>query len=181
MIPRRHDTLGPKEKERSSVLPDQDVRPREDCNVNLIENWNRAMLDIKVERYRPEYFEGVNSLWREVFPDGPPWDAADVAIPAKLAVQPELFIVALDGGQVVGSIIAGYDGHRGWIYMLAVSNSHRRRRIGSALVQEAQARLAAMGCQKINLQVRTSNAEVVEFYKKLGYTIEERISMGKRL
>jgi ribosomal protein S18 acetylase RimI-like enzyme len=139
------------------------------------------MLDIKVERYRSEYFEGVNSLWREVFPDDPPWNAADVAIPAKLAVQPELFIVALDGVQVVGSIIAGYDGHRGWIYMLAVSNSHRRRHIGSTLVQEAQARLAAMGCRKINLQVRTSNAAAVEFYKKLGYIIEERISMGKRL
>jgi ribosomal protein S18 acetylase RimI-like enzyme len=63
--------------------------------------------------------------------------------------------------------------------MLAVSNSHRRRHIGSALVQEAEARLAAMGCQKINLQVRTSNAAVAEFYKKLGYVIEERISSGR--
>ena len=139
------------------------------------------MLDIKVESYRSEYFEGVRSLWREAFPDDPPWNAANVAIPAKLAVQPELFFVALDGVEVVGSIVVGYDGHRGWLYMLAVSNSHRRRHIGSALVQEAEARLAAMGCQKINLQVRTSNAAVVEFYKKLSYMIEERISMGKRL
>jgi ribosomal protein S18 acetylase RimI-like enzyme len=138
------------------------------------------MLSIKVESYRSEYFEGVKSLWREVFPDDPPWNAVNVAIPAKLAVQPELFIVALDGVEVVGSIIAGYDGHRGWLYMLAVSNSHRRRRIGSALVQEAEARLAAMGCQKINLQVRTSNAEVVEFYKKFRYVVEERISMDER-
>ena len=126
------------------------------------------MLGIKVESYRSEYFEGVKSLWREVFPNGPPWNAANVAIPAKLAVQPELFFVAFDGAEVVGSIVAGYDGHRGWIYMLAVSNSHRRRHIGSALVQEAQARLAAMGCRKINLQVSTSNAAVVEFYKRLG-------------
>jgi ribosomal protein S18 acetylase RimI-like enzyme len=114
-------------------------------------------------------------------PDDPPWNAANVAIPAKLAVQPGLFFVALDGVEVVGSIVAGYDGHRGWLYMLAVSNSHRRRHIGSALVREAEARLVAIGCQKINLQVRTSNAAVVEFYKKLGYMIEERISMGKRL
>ena len=131
------------------------------------------MLGIKVESYRPEYFEGVKSLWREVFPDGLPWNAVSVAIPAKLAVQHELFIGALDGVEVLSSIIAGYDGHRGWLYMSAVSNSHRRRHIGSALVQEAEARLAAMGCQK-------SNAAVVEFYKKLGYVIEERISMGKR-
>jgi ribosomal protein S18 acetylase RimI-like enzyme len=139
------------------------------------------MLGIKFESYRSEYFEGVKSLWQELFPDGPPWNAANVAIPVKLAVQPELFFVAVDGVEVVGSIIAGYDGHRGWLYMLAVSNSHRRRHIGAALVQEAEARLAAMGCQKINLQVRTSNAAVVEFYKKLGYMIEERISMGKRV
>jgi hypothetical protein len=63
------------------------------------------MLDIKVERYRCEYFEGVNSLWQEVFPDSPAWNAVNVAIPAKLAVQPELFTVALDGSRVVGSII----------------------------------------------------------------------------
>jgi ribosomal protein S18 acetylase RimI-like enzyme len=138
------------------------------------------MFGIKVESYRSEYFEGVKFLWGEVFADGPPWNAANVAIPAKLALQPELFIVALDGVEVIGSIIAGYDGHRGWLYMLAVANSHRRRHIGSALVQEAEARLAAMGCQKINLQVRTPNAAVVEFYKKLGYGIEERISMSKR-
>jgi ribosomal protein S18 acetylase RimI-like enzyme len=149
-------------------------------SFNLIGIGVGTMLGIKVESYSSEYFEGVKSLWREVFPDGPPWNAANVAIPAKLAVQPELFIVALDGDEVVGSIIAGYDGHRGWLYMLAVSNSHRRRHIGSALVREAEARLAAKGCQKINLQVRTSNATVVEFYKKLGYVIEERISMGKR-
>jgi ribosomal protein S18 acetylase RimI-like enzyme len=107
-------------------------------------------------------------------------ECRELAIPAKLAVQPQLFIVALDGVEVAGSIIAGYDGHRGWLYMLAVSNSHRRQHIGSTLVREAEARLAALGCQKINLQVRASNAAVVEFYKKLGYVIEDRISMGKR-
>jgi hypothetical protein len=76
------------------------------------------MFGIKVESYRSEYFEGVKFLWREVFADGPPYNIANVAIPAKLAVQPKLFIVALDGVEVIGSIIAGYDGHRGWHYML---------------------------------------------------------------
>jgi hypothetical protein len=72
------------------------------------------MLGIKVESYGSEYFEGMKSLWREVFPDRPPWHAVNVAMPAKRAVQPELFTVALDG-VVVGSIIARYEGHRGWL------------------------------------------------------------------
>jgi ribosomal protein S18 acetylase RimI-like enzyme len=130
-----------------------------------------CLLRIARRGHRPVNLHTRASLGHGVF--------VECVIPAKLAVQPELFIVALDGVEVVGSIIAGYDGHRGWLYMLAVSNSHRRRHIGSALVQEAEARLAAMGCQKINLQVRTSNAAVAEFYKKLGYVIEERISSGR--
>jgi ribosomal protein S18 acetylase RimI-like enzyme len=82
---------------------------------------------------------------------------------------------------VIGSIMAGYDGHRGWLYAVAVLNSHRRRGVGTALVRGAEDRLRSMGCSKINLQVRASNATVVEFYKRLGYVIEERMSMGKRV
>jgi ribosomal protein S18 acetylase RimI-like enzyme len=111
--------------------------------------------------------------------DDPPWNAAEIAIRAKLAVQPDLFLVALDGDQVVGSIMAGYDGHRGWLYAVAVLNSHHRRGVGAALVHGAEDRLQSAGCDKINLQVRASNGAVVEFYKRVGYVIEERISIGK--
>jgi ribosomal protein S18 acetylase RimI-like enzyme len=96
-------------------------------------------------------------------------------------VQPELLLVAVDAELVVGSIIAGYDGHRGWLYAVAVLNSHCRQGIGTALVGAAEARLRSMGCSKINLQVRSTNATVVAFYRRLGYLIEERTSMGKRL
>ena len=123
----------------------------------------------------------MNALWLEGFPGDPPWNRADVAIPAKLAIQPELFLVALDEDRVVGSIMAGYDGHRGWLYAVAVSNNHRRQGIGSALVQEAELRLAALGCHKINLQIRTSNSAVGAFYKHLGYGTEDRICMGKHI
>lgn len=75
--------------------------------------------------------------------------------------------------------MAGYDGHRGWLYTIAVSPQYQRRGVGSKLVRHAERVLIAMGCLKINLQVRVSNAEVVEFYRKLGYLVEERISMGK--
>jgi ribosomal protein S18 acetylase RimI-like enzyme len=138
-------------------------------------------MEFHVVRYSPEYFEGVKSLWCEAFPDDPPWNKADVAIPAKLAVQPELFLVALDGDQVIGSIMAGYDGHRGWLYAVAVLNSRRCLGVGTALVRSAEEHLRSMGCRKINLQVRTSNVAVIGFYHRLGYEVEERTSMGKRV
>src|SRR5580704_7697319 len=140
------------------------------------------MAEFYVVPYRSEYFGGVKTLWEEAFPDDPPWNKADVAVPAKLAVQPELFLVALDEDYlVIGSIMAGYDGHRGWLYAVAVLNSRRREGVGTALVRAAEDLLRSMGCNKINLQVRASNATVVEFYRRLGYTIEERMSMGKRV
>jgi ribosomal protein S18 acetylase RimI-like enzyme len=135
----------------------------------------------EINTYRENLFGGVSILWREAFPNDPPWNAADVAIPSKIAFQPELFLVAHDNGRVVGSVMAGYDGHRGWIYAVAVLNSYQRQGIGTALVREAESRLASLGCNKINLQVRAANAAVVEFYKCLGYSVEERVSMGKRI
>jgi ribosomal protein S18 acetylase RimI-like enzyme len=131
--------------------------------------------------YRDDHFAGVASLWEEAFPNDPPRNHAAQAIPAKLAVQPSLFLVAEDGDTVVGTVMAGYDGHRGWLYSVAVKTSHRRAGLGTALVREAEARLEALGCGKINLQVRTGNAAVAEFYRRLGYAVEERISMGKTI
>ena len=136
---------------------------------------------IRVEPYRDAHFSGVDALWKEAFPDDPPRNHAAAAIPEKLAVQPDLLLVALDGGDVVGTAMAGYDGHRGWLYSVAVRRSHRRRGIGALLVREAETRLAALGCGKVNLQVRSTNAEVVAFYEALGFEVEERVSLGKRL
>jgi ribosomal protein S18 acetylase RimI-like enzyme len=139
------------------------------------------MMSVSIEGYRAEHFAAVDALWREAFPDDPPWNAAASAIPAKLRVNPELFLVALDGALAVGSVMAGYDGHRGWLYALAVRSSHQRRGLGTALVHAAEARLQALGCGKINLQVRPTNRGVIAFYARLGYAVEERISLGKRL
>src|SRR5262245_25161549 len=139
------------------------------------------MAEFQIVPYSSQFFEGVKTLWQEAFPDDPPWNKAEVAIPAKLVVQPQLFLVALDGDLVIGSVMAGYDGHRGWLYAVAVLNARRRQGIGAALVRGAEDCLRSMGCSKINLQVRARNAVVIEFYKRLGYMIEERTSMGKRL
>jgi len=136
---------------------------------------------VEITRYRPEHFAAVDALWREAFPDDPPWNRAAAAIPAKLAVQPELFLVALDSDAVIGTVMGGYDGHRGWIYALAVAIPHRRRGIATALVRAVEQRLAALGCGKINLQVRASNSVLVTFYENLGFDVEARVSMGKRV
>lgn len=134
-----------------------------------------------IETYRDEHLAGVRALWEEAFPNDPPHNRADVAIPAKLAAQPDLLLVALSAGEVVGTAMAGYDGHRGWLYSIAVRQSHHRAGIGTLLVREAEHRLVQLGCTKVNLQVRAENAAVAAFYRGLGYEVEERVSMGKRL
>ena len=134
-----------------------------------------------IVKYAESHFDGVAALWQEAFPNPQPWNAPEVTIPAKLAIQPDLFLAAIDGDQIIGSILAGYDGHRGWLYAVAVLKTHQRRGVGSALVREAEQRLRELGCVKINLQIQSANASVSEFYRRLGYEVEERVSMGKRL
>ena len=131
--------------------------------------------------YESEHFSGVENLWKEAFPNDGPWNAAATAIPEKVRFQADLMLVALDGDQVVGSVMAGYDGHRGWISRIAVLKSQRGSGVGQSLLMGAERRLAALGCVKVNLQVVQSNSATVEFYEKSGYQIEPRISMSKHL
>jgi ribosomal protein S18 acetylase RimI-like enzyme len=123
----------------------------------------------------------VIALWNEVLPDSAPHNDPATTIRKKLAVERDLFFVAVVEETVVGTILGGYDGHRGWVYAVAVHPQHRRRGIGAVLLRRLEAALAERGCLKVNLQVRASNAGVVAFYEKLGYAVEERVSMGKRL
>ena len=99
----------------------------------------------------------------------------------KLAVDPEWFLVGEQDGQIVATCMAGYEGHRGWINYLAVSPDVQRRGIASRMMEEAENLLRKAGCPKINLQVRTTNSQVIEFYKSLGFKVDEVASMGKRL
>jgi ribosomal protein S18 acetylase RimI-like enzyme len=125
--------------------------------------------------------EAVAALWREAFPESPNWNHPETDIRRKLAIQRELFLVATYNDNVVGTAMAGYDGHRGWVYYLAVSSKYRRRGLGKALMTSVEQRLTLMGCPKLNLQVRIGNEGVVAFYENLGYQVEPRISMSKPL
>ena len=137
---------------------------------------------IEVRPYRPGDFAGLDRLWHLCFPGDPPHNCAAVAVPAKLAMNDDLLLIAVNAEQaVIGSVLAGYDGHRGWLYAVAVDPGHQRRGIGQRLVAAATTRLADLGCTKVNLQIRAGNEQVAAFYASLGFTIEPRISMGKRL
>ena len=102
-------------------------------------------------------------------------------IEMKRKVQSELFLVGTISGRIVATVMAGYDGHRGWIYYLAVDPDYRRQQIGSRMMQEAESALKKRGCLKINLQVRTSNQAVIAFYERLGFSDDDVIGLGKRL
>jgi ribosomal protein S18 acetylase RimI-like enzyme len=110
-----------------------------------------------------------------------PWNDPKKDIERKLKVQRELFLVAELEGVIVGTVMAGYDGHRGWVNYLAVDIGQRRRGIGSALMRDAERRLKVLGCPKLNLQVRLENTAVQAFYAALGYAVDPVASMGKRL
>jgi hypothetical protein len=121
----------------------------------------------------------VVRLWRIVFPDAPAWNDPETDIRRKLSFQRELFFVAEVDSEIVGTAMAGYDGHRGWVYYVAVSPRNRRRGVGTALMKRVERDLTELGCPKLNLQIRSSNQEVVSFYEKLGYRVEDHVSMGK--
>lgn len=133
-----------------------------------------------IRRYRSDDQEGVISLWEQCGLTRS-WNDPRKDIARKLTVQPEMFLVGVLDGALVASIMAGYDGHRGWINYLAVSPACRGRGFGRALMDRAEELLLAMGCPKINLQVRASNAEVLAFYRAIGYAQDEVVSFGKRL
>ena len=122
----------------------------------------------------------VVDLWRRCNLARPQNDSTR-DIERKLGVNPELFLVGVLDGKVVGTVMAGYEGHRGWINYLGVDPACRRRGLGRQLIQAAEARLLNLGCPKINLQVRSDNIGALEFYRKIGYSKDEVISLGKRL
>ena len=143
------------------------------------------MIPVTVRRVTPADTEAVLALWRVVFPAyadpaHPQRDPA-ASIARKLAFGDGLFWLAERGGRVIGSAMAGYDGHRGWLYSVGVHPEARRSGVGARLVAEAERALAALGCPKVNLQVYAANAEGQGFWRSVGYSPEAVASFGKRL
>ena len=137
-------------------------------------------MSFEIVRYSSEYQDAIVDLWRKCNLTVPQNDSVE-DIRRKLVFQPELFFVALFDGKVIGSIMVGYEGHRGWLNYMAVLPEHQRRGYGRKLVEKAVDELRRLGCLKVNLQIRRSNVSVVEFYKHLGFKDDDVVSLGKRL
>lgn len=129
--------------------------------------------------------DAVVALWRDVFPeyDDPARPQRDprASIARKLAFGDGLFWLMETGGRVVGTAMAGYDGHRGWIYSIGVAPGERRRGFARALLAHAESELRARGCPKINLQVLAVNEQALHFWRAAGYQPDHVVSFGRRL
>jgi ribosomal protein S18 acetylase RimI-like enzyme len=164
-----------------SVLPPDSPRQQNSESVRRTLYQRRPVNSIKVRSYVPADHHSLVRIWSRAFPDDPPRNAPEAMIRNKKRVQPELLLVATLEDDVVGAVMAGFDGTRGWIYHLAVDIQYRRKGVGTALVRAAEDGLLRLGCPKVNLQVRAGNQEVVAFYESLGYEVEPRVSLGKIL
>lgn len=136
-------------------------------------------MKMTIRPYRTTDEAAVIALWREC--DLLHWADPRKEIARKLRVNPEWFLVGEIEGQVAATCMVGYEGHRGWINLLAVAAAHRRGGHGRALMAEAERLLRAAGCPKINLQVRAANRQVLAFYRKLGFEVQNLVHLGKRL
>jgi ribosomal protein S18 acetylase RimI-like enzyme len=136
--------------------------------------------EFKIRLFQDSDRSDVTDLWHRcnlVVPQNDPQHDIDM----KLKVQPDLFFVGTVSGRIVATVMAGYDGHRGWIYYLAVDPAYQRKQIGRRMMEKAESALQKRGCPKINLQVRTSNQAVISFYERLGFSNDDVIGLGKRL
>jgi ribosomal protein S18 acetylase RimI-like enzyme len=133
-----------------------------------------------IRRYQASDEASVVRLWAECGLVRS-WNDPHKDILRKLSVQPELFLVGLLEGSIVATVMAGFDGHRGWVNYLAVAGKYRKRGLGRTLMERVETDLERMGCPKLNVQIRSANAAVVAFYEKLGYAQDQTISLGKRL
>jgi len=133
-----------------------------------------------IRSYQASDESAVIELWHRcnlVVPQNEP--KKDIEMKRK--VQPDLFFVGTIGNRIVATVMAGYDGHRGWIYYLAVDPDCQRQQIGRRMMEKAESALKNRGCPKINLQVRTSNQAVISFYERLGFSNDDVIGLGKKL
>ena len=135
---------------------------------------------VAIRPFRREDTEAVVALWQACELTRP-WNDPYKDIERKLGEQAELFLVGARGGQVLASAMVGFDGHRGWVYYLAVAPGHQRLRLGRSLMERAEQLPLERGCPKVNLLVRSTSAGVLRFYEKLGYVRDDAVPLGKRL
>lgn len=138
------------------------------------------MKNLVIRTYQHDDEVAVIELWRQC---GlvVPWNNPHSDIARKCADSPQLFFVGVTATALVATCMAGYDGHRGWIYYLAVTEAQRRQGIAARMVRHAEAELRRLGCPKLDLMVRNTNAAVISFYRSVGYGEDPVVVLSKRL
>ncbi|KQZ97922.1 MAG: GNAT family acetyltransferase [Achromobacter sp.] len=136
--------------------------------------------DLAIRPFHPSDETALIALWQACGLTRP-WNDPRKDIARKMTVQSDLFLVGVLDGEIVATLMGGYDGHRGWINYLAVSPVHRRHRFATALMRAVERKLLEMGCPKINLLIRSDNIAVKRFYDSMGFQEDAVVSMGKRL
>ena len=141
---------------------------------------NRDTNGFTIDLFRAGDEAAVIELWQQC---GlvVPWNNPLTDIARKITDSPELFFTGRIDGKLVASCMAGYDGHRGWIYFLAVANSEQRKGYAARLVAHVEAQLIELGCPKLELMVRDRNREVIEFYQAIGFNLDPVRVLSKRL
>ena len=135
---------------------------------------------MQLRPFSPADESSVIQLWNDCGLTRP-WNDPAKDIARKLTVQPEMFLVGEHDGQIIATGMFGFDGTRGWVHYLAVAPGHQGESLGRQLMAEGERLLTAMGCPKLNLQVRAGNEQVIRFYESLGYAPDHAVSLGKRL
>ena len=135
---------------------------------------------MEIREYKEEDEKEVIALW-SLCDLVVPWNDPKKDIERKLKVDRDLFLIIKEPEMIIGTVMGGYEGHRGWINYLTVHPQHQRKGVGTLLMKEVEKRIKSKGCPKINLQVRESNTEVLSFYKAIGYGNDNVVSLGKRL
>ena len=138
------------------------------------------MSDITIRPYSETDLNSIISLW-EICELSRPWNDPIKDIERKLTVQRDLFLILEKDGEILGSVMGGYDGHRGSVNYLGIHPDHKNEGLGKLLMNRIEEELIKMGCPKINLMVRNSNLDVHEFYRVIGYEEQEVVVFGKRL
>lgn len=132
-----------------------------------------------IRPFHPNDKAAVIELWRRCDLLRP-WNDPHLDVQRKVEQNDGLFLLGVLDDQIIASVMAGYDGHRGWLYLVGVDPAHQRRGHAREIITEVERLLRERGCRKINLQVRDTNQQVIDFYQRLGYSIDPVRSMGKR-
>ena len=135
---------------------------------------------MKIRPFQTHDTESVITLWQDC---GlvKPWNDPHKDIERKLTVGADYFLVGEKDGKIIASAMGGYEGHRGWVNYLAVHPTEQGNGYGRFLMRHLEEQLTAVGCPKINLQIRDTNLDVIKFYEAIGYTQDKVVSFGKRL